>query len=33
MKLDKGEIIPSKEISQKLLTIFNLKIENKHYSQ
>jgi DNA-binding XRE family transcriptional regulator len=33
MKLEKGETIPSKEISQKLLSIFNLKIENKHYSQ
>ena len=33
MKLEKGETIPSKEISQKLFSIFNLKIENKHYSQ
>ena len=29
MKLEKGEIIPSKEISQSLISIFNLKIENK----
>ena len=30
MKLEKGEIIPSKEVSTKLINIFNLKIENKH---
>ena len=30
MKLEKGETIPSKEISKKLLSIYNLKIENKH---
>ena len=30
MKLEKGEIIPSKEASTKLINIFNLKIENKH---
>jgi len=30
MKLEKGEIIPSKEVSKKLINIFNLKIENKH---
>jgi DNA-binding XRE family transcriptional regulator len=30
MKLEKGEIIPSKEVSAKLINIFNLKIENKH---
>ena len=29
MKLEKGEIIPSKEVSTKLISIFNLKIENK----
>ena len=29
MKLEKGEKIPSKEISTKLISIFNLKIENK----
>ena len=29
MKLEKGEKIPSKEISQSLISIFNLKIENK----
>ena len=29
MKLEKGEIIPSKEVSIKLISIFNLKIENK----
>ena len=28
MKLEKGEVIPSKEISEKLICIFNLKIEN-----
>ena len=28
MKLEKGEAIPSKEISEKLICIFNLKIEN-----
>ena len=30
MKLEKGEEIPSKEVSAKLINIFNLKIENKH---
>ena len=29
MKLEKGQIIPSKEVSIKLISIFNLKIENK----
>ena len=29
MKLEKGEAIPSKEISERLISIFNLKIENK----
>jgi len=29
IKLEKGEVIPSKEISEKLICIFNLKIENK----
>tara|TARA_Y100000768_G_C23932565_1_gene660893 strand:+ start:437 stop:733 length:297 start_codon:yes stop_codon:yes gene_type:complete len=29
MNLEKGEIIPSKEVSTKLISIFNLKIENK----
>ena len=33
MKLEKGEIIPSKEISQSLISIFNLKIENKLQTQ
>ena len=33
MKLEKGEKIPSKEVSTKLINIFNLKIENKHKSQ
>ena len=28
IKLEKGEVIPSKEISEKLICIFNLKIEN-----
>ena len=28
MKLEKGEAIPSKEISERLISIFNLKIEN-----
>ena len=28
MKLEKGEIIPSKEVSIKLISIFNLKIKN-----
>ena len=29
MKLEKGQIIPSKEVSIKLISIFNLKIEIK----
>ena len=33
MKLEKGEKIPSKEISQSLISIFNLKIENKLQTQ
>ena len=33
MKLEKGETIPSKEISQLLISIFNLKIENKLQTQ
>ena len=33
MKLEKGETIPSKEISQSLISIFNLKIENKLQTQ
>ena len=32
-KLEKGEKIPSKEISQSLISIFNLKIENKLQTQ
>jgi len=33
MKLEKGETIPSQEISQLLISIFNLKIENKLQTQ
>ena len=33
MKLEKGETIPSKEISQLLISIYNLKIENKLQTQ
>ena len=29
MKLEKGEIIPSKEISKSLISIFNLNLTNK----